>query len=222
MADGRDGGLRITEAGTTDGLRLDRPADCKPPVGTLGEPYGHRTSPLQQARGNRVPNFCMRKRHKSRTTSNHCTLWGETPGGVAFGADYTEMFLDGKPFSFAKPSNAIPSFSLLGIETAGGDLFVTMSESASYNTETKPPPGSFAPIERRSGIQYRIVLVAVDGKRNARWTSTIATEPDSWGSPLVVAADRTAAAQNLYLFTPGKLVALDQATGQAKFRISAN
>jgi hypothetical protein len=222
MADGRDGGLRITEAGTTDGLRLDRPADCKPPIGTLGEPYGHRTSPLQQARGNRIPKVCMRTRAKSHTESNSCKLWGETPGGVAFGADYTDVFLDGKSFSFRKPSDAFPTFSLLGIEAAGGSLFVTMSESAERTTETRPPPGSFAPVERRSAFQYRMVLVAVDDKRNARWTTTIGTEPDSWGSPLVVAADRAAATQNLYLFTPGKLVALDQATGQAKFRINAN
>lgn len=221
MADGRDGGLRITEAGTTDGLRTDRPADCKPPIGTLGAPYGHRTSPLQQARGNRIPDFCMRTRHKSRTKSNHCKLWGETPTGVAFGQDSTNAYLDGKAFSFSKPSNALAPLELLGIEAAGGSLFMTVSESVERTTETKPPPGSFAPIERRSEFQYRMVLVAVDGERNVRWTTTIATEPDGWGHPLVVAADRAAPTQSLYLFTPGKLVALDQATGQARFHISA-
>jgi hypothetical protein len=199
---------------------MDRPAACKPPIGTMGAPYGHRTSPFQQARGNRVPDFCMQTRGKSRTKSNQCKLWGETPTGVAFGADYTAIHLGGKKFSFGKPSDAFAPLNLLGIEAAGGSLFVTVSESTERTTETKPPPGSFAPIERRTVYQSRMVLVAVDGERNARWTTTIATEPDAWGHPLVVAADRAAPTPNLYLFTPGQLVALDQATGRAQFRIT--
>lgn len=220
MADGRDGGLQITASGTTTGLRLDRPAGCAPPIGTREEPYGHRTSPLQRARGNQVPSDCMRTRHKARTKTNECNWWGQSPSGVAVAADYTTIFFGDDSFSFRKTSGN--RFSLLGVEAAAKTLFVTVSESASFSTETKPPPGSFAPVERQSGYRYRVVLAAVDEGVRPRWTTTLATLTDNWAHPLVFAADPASPTQYLYLFTPGKLVALDQATGEARFRIEAN
>lgn len=222
MADGRDGGLQITTAGTTTGLRIDRPADCKPPVATLGEPYGYRTSPLQQVRGTPVPTFCMRKKHKALTESNHCQLWGQGPTGTPLATDYSDTFFGKTSFAFGKPGKRFASLTELGLEASADTLFVTMSESATFSSETQPPPGSFAPVERRSGMHYRVVLSAIESGARARWTTTIATLDDSWGQPLVFAAAPSSATQNLYLFTPGKLVALDQATGQARFRIEAN
>ena len=222
MADGRDGGLVLTAAGTTTGLRVDRPAECKSPVATLGEPYGFRASPLQQLRGNQVPRACMRKSHKARTESNQCKLWGESPGGVAVAMDYSEGYFGNDSFTFRQSKGgSLSPLSELGIEASATTLFVTVSESATFSSETKPPPGSFAPVERSSGFRYRVVLSAIDEGIRPRWTVPLATLDDSWAHPLVFAADRAAPTQNLYLFTPGKLVALDQATGQARFRIEA-
>lgn len=222
MADGRDGGLQITAQGTTNGLRVDRPADCKPPVATLGEPYGYRVSPLQQVRGSAPPDFCMRKAHKARTVSNQCTLWGQGPSGTPLGADHLDLFFGKSSFAFGKPREPFAALSELGIEATATTMFVTVSESAAYSSETRPPPGSFEPVKRTSGYRSRVVLVAIDADMKARWTTSIATLDDSWGQPLVFAADPASPSQNLYLFTPGKLVAIDQATGQPRFRIEAN
>lgn len=223
MADGRDGGLRLTAAGTTNGLRVERPADCNPPVATLGEPYGYRASPLQQLRGNQVPSACMRKKHKATRESNQCKLWGKTPTGITVAMDYSEGYFGNDSFTFGKSKGDLLSpLSVLGVEASVTALFVTVSESATYSSETKPPPGSFARVERHSGFRYRVVLSALDQGIAPRWTTTIATLDHGWAHPLVFAADRAAPVQNLYLFTPGKLVALDQATGQARFRIEVD
>lgn len=223
MADGRDGGLRITAAGTTNGLREDRPAGCAPPAGTRPEPYGHRTSSLQRVRAPRVPDPCMYKGHKQSTKSNHCEWWGETSNGIPLGVDTFKVFFGRDSFSFRKTRRSFTdSPEVLGIEASADTLFVTLEGRTSYTHQTVPAPGSFDPVVRQQVSVRRHVLAAIDKGARLRWATTVATNTLTWSHPLVVAADPASPTQNLYLFTPGTLIALDQASGTPRFRIETN
>lgn len=220
MKDERAGGLKITAAGTTDGKRLDRPADCTPPAGTREEPYGFRTSPLQQVHSQQIPDGCMRVPHRAKTKKNYCEFWGLSPSGAELAVDSSTVYYGDQLFEVERTEHSTHTISLVGLEASKERLFVTASQGKVFSSETRPAADSFDPVVRTSGYRFRAVLLAVDSDGKPQWNTVIGTSDGSWGNPLVVASHPAAPAQNLYLFKPGRLVALDQRTGAARFRVS--
>ena len=223
--DGRDGGVRVSENGTLNAQREERPQDCRAPVLFRAE-YGFRWAPGAGLRNTDAPpGDCMRKRKNASRAENTCaTFLGETPSGTRLGMAYEEVHLDdgqrARSFRLAGMRNEYPS--AYGVEAGkDGVLFFTLALYRSTSTVHEPPKSSFQPAVTTTSAGYIEAVVAVSPEGRPLWTTSPGTSPYLYDTALLIASHPRSRDAILYLYKPGSLAALDQKTGAMRFRLAS-
>lgn len=197
-----DDGIRLSRTGLVEGpfvedpilknkhhTRFSRPAGCPVPA-VAPPPSAIRTSPQQRLRGDRQDPICVAAgRNKGH---EHCDLTGAVPGGPTVALFDNHLYVDGTHVSLNPYTEPVLEGIEAGVEQR---IFVTLSALV-------------------DGTR-RQVLFALSAERQIEWQVMLGLAGDS---PLVVASPAESPTQNLYVFRPGSVIALDQRTGVGRFR----
>lgn len=250
IEDGRDGGVFLAPDGTLAATRSDRPASCRrldsggtsrsvsplqnagpvptPPAAddhTQGYPLDHCGKYSKQSRAKFGREYCSDLR--SDGPDEHAIV-------LKIG---DPTFRDGDSWQHIRmPDNNLGGSAskpdVVGFELAYPRAFFNLAAYRRTTRENNPSPSSFEP-RRVENITEVIELVAsISRTGELQWARRVQLVPLPAVSStfydnvvhqrsLLLASHPESPTQNLYLFKPGHLLAVDQATGAPRFQVGA-
>ena len=247
IEDGRDGGIMLGADGTLAGVRSDRPASC-PRLGDGGD--AHALSPLQNARANPEPvapddpargypvDVCGKYSGGKLHGNEYCSDMRSDGGGeqaVMLRTGYP-VFRDGSGWQTVRLPLAVDGvefhMNIVGYELAFPRAFFDMEKYRIVETANNPSAASFEAKKVEKWTEAIEVVASISRAGKLEWahevqrgpslsvTSTFADTIAHFRS-LLLASHPGSPTQNLYVFKPGSLLAVDQVTGVPRFQVGA-
>ncbi|WP_434427984.1 hypothetical protein [Nannocystis pusilla] len=251
IADGRDGGVMLSSAGVLATERSDRPAGCRHSgdggdAQTISPLQNAHADPGVYAADDPVrgypPEVCGKYSKSSgrRVGREYCsdmrTSDGDAERAVMIHID-APAFRDGDDWLVVKLPDTYSGGvdfhpRIIGYELAWPRAFFDMTEYRNLTTQNDPSPTSFEAkkVEQRTEVIEVVASIARTGE--LQWARSVqrgdlaqvsAEFSDNWfhSRSLLLASHANSPAQNLYVFKPGMLLAVDQATGAPRFQVGA-
>lgn len=248
IADGRDGGVMLSPAGVLADVRSDRPATCLGAggggEGAISPLQNAHADPGVYAADDRVRGYpeevCGKSNKGSRKKGREYCDQLRTDGPIEQavmmhisnlvfrdGADWLTVRL---PHSFEGGVDFHPQVT--GFELAWPRAFFDMVEYRNTVTENDPAAGSFEARKVEKGTEVIEVIASVARSGELQWARSVergplasvsATFRDNMvqSQSLLLASHPGSAVQNLYVFKPGMLLAVDQVSGAPRFQVGA-
>ncbi|MCY1062360.1 hypothetical protein [Nannocystis sp. SCPEA4] len=251
IADGRDGGVMLSAAGVLADVRSDRPAGCLPAgdggdAKIISSMQNAHADPTAYAADDHVrgypPEVCGKynKSARRRTGNEWCSDMRTTDGdakrtvmlhnGDPVFRQEDEWLLVRLPDGYSGGSDFNPR--IVGFELSWPRAFFDMTEYRNLTAQNNPSSTSFEAkkVEERTEVIEIVASIARTGE--LQWARSVVrgdlprVSPefsDNWfhTRSLLLASHAGSPAQNLYVFKPGMLLAVDQATGAPRFQIGA-
>lgn len=244
VADGRDGGITLDVDGKLADARSDRPPTC-PHLGDQDKVQA--VSPLQNAHANPDPvapddpargypvDICGKYSNGRVHGNAYCSDMRSDGGGeqailLKAGA---VVFRDGDDwhtvrFPIGPPVDFYPRIT--GYELAYPRAFFSMEKYRPVTTQNDPPPGSFEPRRVEQWTEVVELVGSISREGALQWVHTVQRGPSvnisatfmdniAHFRSLLLASHADSPVKNIYVFKPGMLLALDQATGAPRFQV---
>ncbi|WAS99043.1 hypothetical protein [Nannocystis punicea] len=251
IADDRDGGVMLSAAGVLADVRSDRPAGCLPAghgtelkiISALQNAHADPTpyAPDDWVRGY-PPEVCGKyNKSKMRRTGNEwCSDMRTTDGDPKRSVmihisdpvfrEEDEWRMVTLPDQYSGGIDFNPS--IVGFELSWPRAFFDMTEYRHVTAQNNPSSTSFEAkkVEQRTEVTEIVASIARTGElqwARSVWRGDMArVSPDfsenwSYTRSLLLASHAGSPTQNLYVFKPGMLLAVDQATGAPRFQVGA-
>lgn len=242
--DGRNGGIVLSAAGVPANVRSDRPTTC-PGAGTTSL---YAISPQQNAHaildkiapadssGGYPNEVCSRQKGKSRSNEFCSDMRSDGPSvQAAMLMAGGPVFRDGSDWQLVRlpiPDDGVDfSPRIVGYELAFPRAFFDMVEYRFSNRENNPAPGSFESKQVEPVTEVVEIVASISRAGRLEWARTVRHGASARVSnfefadtiadfrSLLFASHPSSPTQNLYIFKPGMLLAVDQMTGEPRFQI---
>jgi hypothetical protein len=247
--DGRDGGVMLSSAGVLADVRSDRPAGCLHAgdggdVQSISPLQNAHADPRPYAPDDRIRGYpvdvCGKYSGGRVSGREYCsdmrTSDGDPERAVMLKSS-GPVFRDGNgwlevrlPEKFSGGVDFSPR--IIGYELAWPRAFFDMTEYRKVTMQNNPSPTSFEAkrVEDRTEVVEIVASIARTGE--LQWARSVQRGDlaavsrefsDNWfhARSLLLASHPGSPAQNLYVFKPGLLLAVDQATGAPRFQVGA-
>lgn len=251
IADQRDGGIMLSAAGVLADVRSDRPAGClhagdpTSDLRVISSLQNAHADPTPYAADDHVRGYptevCGKysKSQRMRVGNEWCSDLRTTDGDpkravMLHNSDIVfrqeeDWLLVRRPNS-ADPVDFAPR--IVGFELSWPRAFFDGTDYRNVTVQNNPSSTSFEAkkVEARTEVTEIVTSIARTGE--LQWARTIgrgdlpnvsSTFADNWfhARSLLLASHPGSPSQNLYVFKPGMLLALDQATGAPRFQVGA-
>ncbi|MDC0670608.1 hypothetical protein [Nannocystis radixulma] len=246
IADERDGGVMLSAAGVLADARSDRPAGCLP-AGDGGDAKS--ISAMQNAHADPTPyaaddrlrgypeDACGRYSGGRVYGREYCSDMRTTDGDpkravmlhvsdVVFRREDDWLLVRLPPYAAGidfKPS-------IVGFELSWPRAFFDMTEYRHVTAQNNPSSTSFEAKQVEQRIERIELVASIARTGELLWARSVVRGDMPTASPnpsdnlyhsLLLASHAGSPAQNLYIFKPGMLLAVDQATGAPRFQVGA-
>lgn len=250
IQDGRDGGVMLSAAGVLADVRSDRPASCLP-AGDLEETYvisplqNAHADPRPYAADDHQKGYPVevcgkwssqsRRKHGREYCSDMRTDGGPEQAVMIHISD--PVFRDGEDWRVIDLPDGIGGRvdfdpRIIGYELAFPRAFFDMTEYRNVTVQNNPAPNSFEPQKTEQRTDVAEVVASISRAGELQWARSfphqqLATVSSNFYDnvayyrSLLLASHASSPVKNLYIFKPGMLLAVDQATGAARFQIGA-
>jgi hypothetical protein len=247
VEDGRDGGVMLSPAGELADVRSDRPPTC-PHLGdhkkvfALSPMQNARANPEPVAPDDPARGYPVKRcgKYSNQTRKHHGNAYCSdmrSDGGPerAVMLHINEpTFRDGDDWltvTFPISSDGVEfNPTVHGYELAWPRAFFDMAQYRHVTRENNPSPSSFEPKQVEAWTEVVEVVASISRKGELQWVRTMQRGPSAMFSStfydniayyrsLLLASHPDSPVQNLYIFKPGSLLAVDQASGAPRFQI---